>query len=456
MGRVGEMNTTKMKVFIFGTGEFYNKYCKWVEQFDIIAFLDNNIKIQGTFLNGHKILSPKELKNYTYDRIYILSSYLNEIKKQLISMGVSEQKIFYFFQLEASENNTNISCYCAKEAAHENSLLNKKIILISHDLSITGAPNCLLQVAKILRKNYYDVTLVSPYDGELREDFLAIGITVIVDERLRMGTIKDINWMRKYDIIFVEIPVIWWIHEPEILYKCVISDLICKIKKQNLRLYTISDVAKQALNKFWPDVCSNNFLYGIPDQINLTKDRSLLRKLLFITVGSISKLKGHDVLLQAISLLKKDQLECAEFWFVGKTDTEFGQKVIHEISDKKLPVRVWNEIKNQAVLDLLDISDVLICASRMETMSMAVTEGMMKEVPVIVSSAAGISRYIKDGKNGLIFQSENAAELSKKISYCIENRQELRKMAQSGRRTYLEKFSFRSLEKRLIMVMEQL
>lgn len=455
-----------MDVFIFGTGAYYRAYRKWTKQFNIIGFLDNDPLLQGTELDGHKVISPEELDHYSFDRIYILSTFLNEIRAQLLSLGVPEQKIYYFFQLKQADAEPYVRFYHPQNHGPEDSGSPKKMVMISHDLSITGAPKCLLQAAEILIRNGYDVTVASPYDGDLKTDFLKAGAKVIVDEHLRIGTLNDIDWLDKYHIVFVntvqlyyllldrplQVPTVWWIHEPEVLYKSVVPHLIRRIKKEKLKVYAVGEIAERTLEKYWQDININDLIYGIPDGRGQERknEKQSKSKMRFITVGSISKLKGHDVLVQAISLLTEKEKKQTEFWLVGKADTKLRIEIEKKIEDLRLPVVIKGEMENQRLLELLEEMDVLICASRIETMSMAVTEGMMKGITVIMPDTAGIVRYINDGKNGFVFQSENAESLREKISFCINDQEDLGEIAEAGRTTYLKNFSLEAFEKRLI------
>lgn len=460
-----------MKVFIFGTGKYYRKYHKWIQQYDVIALLDNNPDMQGHELDGYKVISPKGINEYYFDRVYILSIYLNEIIAQLVEMGVPREKLFCYFQMKPLEIEADNRFYYPQEYRRPSEVRKKRIVFISHELSVSGAPRCLLQAGQILVQAGYEVVAASPYDGALREAFLAIGVTVIVDQQLTVGTVKDINWLEKGDILFIntvklyylllerpsDTAAIWWLHEPEIFYDMVVSDLVSKIKQENLKIYTVSEVADKALHRVWKNAETVNFVYGIPDKADFQSERKkvISSKRRFITIGHVSKIKGHDILVEAISLLDEKDREQAEFLFVGGFDTKFGKKIIDKIEELQLPVSIEGEKTNQEVLSLLEEADVVICASRAESLSMAVTEGMMKEKPVIVSSEAGNVSYIQDGENGLLFQSEKAEKLKNKIVYCIKNPEALEKMASAGRKTYLENFSLEKFELQLKKIIKE-
>ena len=89
----------KMKFLIFGTGDYYNRYKKWFAREDIAALLDNAPQKQHTFMDGVEILPPEEGLRLSYDVIVILSFYVTQMKRQLISLGVREDRIFHFYDL---------------------------------------------------------------------------------------------------------------------------------------------------------------------------------------------------------------------------------------------------------------------------------------------------------------------------------------------------------------------
>ena len=57
----------------------------------------------------------------------------------------------------------------------------RSVLLISHELSLTGAPIVLQNTARVLLENGDYPVIASPIDGRLRESLQAEGIPVVVD-----------------------------------------------------------------------------------------------------------------------------------------------------------------------------------------------------------------------------------------------------------------------------------
>lgn len=82
------------KAIVFGTGGYYQKKKHRIMQnFEVIAFADNDITKRGSIIDGKTIISPKEIINFQFDKVIIASQFYPDIARQLINLGVSETKI---------------------------------------------------------------------------------------------------------------------------------------------------------------------------------------------------------------------------------------------------------------------------------------------------------------------------------------------------------------------------
>lgn len=82
-----------MKILVFGTGDYYERYKNFFID-DVVGLIDNNKNKQGSFLNGKEIMSPETAVELKYDRIYVLSVYFLQMTEQLLALGIDKEKIF--------------------------------------------------------------------------------------------------------------------------------------------------------------------------------------------------------------------------------------------------------------------------------------------------------------------------------------------------------------------------
>ena len=82
------------KALIFGTGEnMFRAYEKLVDNYKILAFLDNDSSKQGNKIANYPIISIKDVNNFVYDFIIVTPSNHQSICRQLLDFGVNRENI---------------------------------------------------------------------------------------------------------------------------------------------------------------------------------------------------------------------------------------------------------------------------------------------------------------------------------------------------------------------------
>ena len=85
-----------MKVIIFGTGQIYKNYKQWIPKKEIVFFIDNDVKKQGQYFDGFLVTRPEDVLNADYDKIILMSTKVHEMKKQILDIGISIEKIWTY------------------------------------------------------------------------------------------------------------------------------------------------------------------------------------------------------------------------------------------------------------------------------------------------------------------------------------------------------------------------
>lgn len=460
-----------MRYIIFGTGDYYERYKKWFDKKDIVALLDNSPAKQNSVIDGIEVLAPEKGIQRKYDVIVILSFYVKAMKKQLMRLGVEEENIYHFYDLhdllDYKKKKWETIYYGIKERDIFTSQQKKRILLLTQELTLGGPPLAILHMAEVLKKNNYDVLVASMMDGPLTQKFLNLSIPVIIDERLQMATMDEINWMQGFSMIVcstinfhiflrqrnLEIPVIWWLHEAPFFYEGIRKENLQSIKMENLKIVAVGPIPINAFHKVLPKVSVGNLLYGVEDIGKKAKQEN--KKIYFTTIGFFEDIKGQDILLEAVAKLENQIKDRIKILFVGYDETLFAMQLKEKYKDLK-NVDYMGRVDRKKIHAILDKTNVLICPSRQDSMPTVVAEAMMHSTPCIVSSSIGTAMYIQDGNCGFVFENQNIEELRKYISWCVDNHVKLIEMGKNARKIYEEYFSIEAFEKNLLTIVNDM
>ena len=446
-----------MKLLVFGTGEYYGRFKKWLTKDEVVALLDNSPEKQYTVIDGVEVLPPKEGVRKEFDAVVVMSFYIKAMKVQLMELGVPAEKIYHFYDLrrlvDIEENRQPVRYYGISGRQLRNSA-KTTIALLSTDLALGGTAIALLHMAEALRKLQYSVLFASMMDGPLREKLEDEGIPVIVDVNLQLATMKEIEWISDFRLIVcnainyyiflserdLKIPTIWWLHDSSFFYDGVDEKVLRRIPMENLTVLSVGPVPEEAIHRIVPRMPVGQLLYGVEDTAGREHENGIQGKVRFVTIGSIEERKGQDILLKAIGRLPKGIQDQAVFYLVGQ-DTSLLAGQLRETARPMEKVIMTGPLDREGIDELLSRADVMVCPSREDPMPTVVVEAMVHQVPCIISDAAGTAAYIQDGKEGFVFASEDSRALSEKIRWCIENRDSLPETGRNARKIYEKYFS---------------
>lgn len=457
-----------MKYLIFGTGDYYNRYKKWFAREDIAALLDNAPDKQNTFLDGIQVLSPEQGVQLVFDAVVILSFYVKVMKRQLVELGVPEDRIYHFYDLHKlicrTENGSagaykkQIQYYGGAETVEKASCT----LLLSHDLTLGGPSIALYHMARVLREKGDQVIFASMLDGPLRETLLAEGIPVVVDVNLQVETMREAEWTSGFQRIVcntinfhiflskrnAKIPVLWWLHDSAFFYDGVDPALLRGMERDNLRFCAVGPVPRDAMAGLLPDAEIESLIYGVTDEAEGGRKQTGRHKICFVTIGYIEARKGQDILVRAIQRLPKHIRERAEFYLVGQNTSRMAGE-LREIIQDMPEITMTGTMERKGIYKMLARADVMICPSREDPMPTVAAEAMMYSVPCLVSDATGTASYIEPEVNGMVFQSGDDQELAGKICWCVEHCDRLADMGVRAREIYDRQFSMAVFERRV-------
>jgi len=151
-------------------------------------------------------------------------------------------------------------------------------------------------------------------------------------------------------------------------------------------------------------------------------------------IGRFSKVKGIDILLHAIKILK-DQHELENICFVIMgVDFGFQNKMVQMIDDFDIKQKIHLIINpsREDVIAAYSESEFLVLPSRWELSPLTPLEGFAFKKPVISTNVHGIPSTITDKKNGILVKNEDYHELAEAIMELINDKQKCLEYGLSG------------------------
>lgn len=164
--------------------------------------------------------------------------------------------------------------------------------------------------------------------------------------------------------------------------------------------------------------------------------------------GDIKHADGVDLLLQSLALVVKKIPE-VKLLIVGGASGQYSKKIRKIISQLKLgnSVHFTGWVEHFQVPEYIALSDVGSMPMRATLnhncyLSFKLFEYWAMAKPVVVSRLKAISKIVKDGINGYIFEPENVEDMAKAYIRLFTDKQKAQKMGQAGRELIEKEFDW--------------
>ncbi len=230
-----------------------------------------------------------------------------------------------------------------------------------------------------------------------------------------------------------------------------------KFEKLIDRIIVHSDYAKASLEKYFKQFPANHihkvphgdsdFLYSAHCSLNEAREKLKLPtdKQLILFFGQIKKVKGLDVLLKAFALLRKQnpnvQLVVAGPTF--KVEEEEYRSIIHENNMEADCILRLEYIANEMIPYYFRAADIVTLPYRKIYSSGVLIRSLDYGAAIVASDLAVFKDIIIDGENGILFETENAEDLSNKMLKLLVDKSLQEKLRAAAKKTADERFSWK-------------
>lgn len=202
----------------------------------------------------------------------------------------------------------------------------------------------------------------------------------------------------------------------------VLAGIVCR------KLVAISDAVKEDIVKIGIRETKVVRIYNGVDFSRFTVKRGSDRKKEdTLTITNAARLypakKGQDILIKAVSLLKKEGYSLRVNLAGGPVynDPEAMNKIHGLCRDCGLEeeVNILGNVNN--VPELLEETDIFVMASRFEGFGIAAVEAMGMGIPCVASNIAGLKEVIDSDSVGRLFSMGDEKDLALNLKYVIDH-----------------------------------
>ncbi|APA88938.1 glycosyltransferase [Paraburkholderia sprentiae WSM5005] len=189
--------------------------------------------------------------------------------------------------------------------------------------------------------------------------------------------------------------------------------------------------------------------HGIEDVPHIESRRKKSDKINLLFVGRFEKRKGVDLLLSVLPALLKKYPNLAvkmvgENGLPGNDGRTFTEAFLAEHAGTKTIVdrmEFTGTVDNATLLSSYQDCDIFVAPSRYESFGLVLIEAMRFGKTCVGSRIGGMQEVIEDGKDGLLFQSDNAADLARVLDSIIADESLRVQLGKGARASFIDKFS---------------
>jgi glycosyltransferase involved in cell wall biosynthesis len=391
----------------------------------------------------------------------------------------------------------------SRHFVHTERIGKLKVLMLSHNLNLEGAPIVLFdQAAYFVAEGGYEVTIISPIDGPLRQRCEKAGISLSfvkepfpramenrfsydarlqdIGQQLNVGSFDLVicntlasAWGVALARIF-NLPVIWQVHESVTVdhffgHTKSLTDLVTTSFGLADQVVFESSSTRRLFERYSG---ADNFRL-IPGSIDVdaidkfceSHDRGSIRRkhgidldtIVVSLIGTTCARKGQHTFLEAIRQLQSKcalNLDKVLFLMVGGRESPYLDFLRDQVAASDVVnLRIVEE--REDVDDFFRLSDIFVCASFQESFPRVVLLAMAFKLGIVTTNVFGIPEMVSDGSEGLLISAGDVAEMADGIQSLVQDPRKRRELGDKAHAKVTRLFNNRvQLRKRLDLTKE--
>ncbi len=463
--RLGVMKNVfeKEKLVIFGMGEPWKKYYKYVlATYEVETILDNNPSVVGTREKGILVSSPNKVTNYS-GKIVIATLYKSypAIVQQLEQLGVDDRRIFFLQYSFYDERIMLVPCKYGY-------LRYRKRTLEQYD-QVRRQP--LNESKRILFLCSFHTVYLIRLIANIKERFPSYSISVLTETRDYLSYLKEyVDHIYVYGTFFELNDILYQIENYDVFQTLWIEHVWCyfktiirsKCERLNLciggsdlyrsdeygfqykkDLIDLADIISGEteetiatfLNKY-PEATDKMrcVVHGVSvidyiDKVSASKQElcskfNIPSDKIIITCGhNANKAHQHVAMINSIKQLSEEVKNQAFFVFpmtYNSVDVKYVEQIKNMLNEAEVGFRVMTDFMDEnEMAEYAKVSDIMIHVQTTDQLSSTMLEEMYAGAVIIAGSWLP---YESLSNRGIFFLTvNNIQEISKIISNIIDN-----------------------------------
>ncbi|SJL29870.1 glycosyltransferase [Porphyromonas gingivalis] len=325
-----------------------------------------------------------------------------------------------------------------------------KIVHCIYSFNVGGAETMLVDIVNEQVASH-DVTLIIVNDSysQILLDQIDRRVSIIRIKR-KAGSLNPWSFIHlnyilytgKYDIIHLHSPslsrVLLGTMKSKIVYTTHCLGVDIKDILRGGHVFAISESVRNDLLVRGQGIINADRIVVVPNGVRFDAIRSRIEyrsshRFSIINVARLdSELKGQDILIRAIALLKNRGIEHLCVDFIGEGRSRELLENLSEDLDVSEQVRFLGLKDREYIYQHLCEYDLMCHPSRFEGFGLTVAEGMAAKLPVLVATGDGPYEIIGQGKYGFSFENGSVESCADMLQYIVEHYDEaLQKVEQS-------------------------
>jgi len=341
------------------------------------------------------------------------------------------------------------------------------VLILSHDLTTSGAPKVAFDLAVLLKRLGYFVTVASPVDGPYRSRLADEGITVLVDDLILTGHESSMVIARSFDFVIANTIVCWrsvailahntpvflYSHETELVHHFADAypEFIDALRSAS-EIWCGSENAARALSRH--NINSVIVEYGVDDIADADEQAEIIEFRSGSTVnvavfGSVEVRKGQDLAVLGMQHVDQATRGAAKLRLYGRTlDLSF-RHAVEKLATEMPEIEFGGELDYDQYRLTLAATDVVLVCSRDDTLPLVSLDALALGKALICSATTGTSRYLEDKRSAFILKHNSPEEIGQALTLLITNAQSRKNFGREARAIFEKYFTYGAFELRI-------